>query len=234
MSYDSFASLPEDVQQRIRTVIEPSDQETWVQAPVAALGGKTFLEVINSPGGEAVINDYFGKVEAFEHPSQPSKTSEEDLGHVLHFDTVDLDSNRAGLISAAQRSRLWRRDMLQLAAASACLIGGIVFNVGLFAGWFTAHGKGAGLGLALMAVGVVIGFASALMWLDLSTGRVATVEGQLQTIERASRWGLVYSFEVGGLSFTIPRKAYDQMPAAPMRVYYLRRSQTLLALEPAP
>ena len=49
MSYDSFASLPEDVQQRIRTVIEPSDAETWVQTPVAALGGKTFLEVINGP-----------------------------------------------------------------------------------------------------------------------------------------------------------------------------------------
>jgi hypothetical protein len=52
-------------------------------------------------------------------------------------------------------------------------------------------------------------------------------------VERATRSGSVYSLEVGGLSFNVPRKAYDQMPAARLRVYYLRRSQTLLALEPA-
>jgi len=233
VTYDSFASLPEDVQQRIRAAIEPPDPESWVRTPIAALDGRTFLDVYNGTDGENAAADYFAKVEAFEHPGQKAKTSAGDLGHVLHFDAADLDSNRAGLISTAQRSRLWRRDILQLAGASACLIGGVVFNVGLFVGWFTAHGKGAGLGLAVMAVGVVIGFASALMWLDLSTGRVANVEGQLQMIERPSRWGLVYSFEVGGLSFTIPREAYDQMPATRMRIYYLRRSQTLLALEPA-
>ena len=234
MTYESCASLPDDVQQRIKTVIEPSDPESWIRTPIAALDGRTFLDVYNGANGQAAVADYFAKVEAFEHPGQEAKPSAEDLGNVLHFDAADLDSNRAGLISATQRSRLWRRDMLQLVGASAFLIGGIVFNVGLIAGWFTAQGKGAGLGLALMAVGVVIGFASALMWLDLSTGRVATVEGQLQMIERTTRSGIVYSFEVGGLSFTVPRRAYDQMPATPMRVYYLRRSQTLLSLEPAP
>ncbi len=85
-----------------------------------------------------------------------------------------------------------------------------------------------------MAVGVVIGFASALLWWDLATGQVATSDGQLQMVVQSSRSGMVYSFEVGGRSFTIPRAAYDQIPATPMRVYYLRRSQTLLALEPAP
>jgi len=233
LSYDGFGSLPEDVQQRIRTVIEPADPVSWVQTPIPALEGKTFLDVINSADGKAAVADYFAKVEAFEHPSPKPKPGAEDLGHLLHFDSADLDSNRAGLISASQRSRLWRRDMLQLVGASACLIGGIVFNVGLFAGWFTARGKGAGLGVALMLLGVLIGFASTLLWLDLATGQVSTVQGQLQMVVTASRSGLVHSIQVGGLSFTVSVQVYDHSPATPMRVYYLRRSQTLLALEPA-
>jgi hypothetical protein len=69
---------------------------------------------------------------------------------------------------------------------------------------------------------------------DLATGQVAKVEGRLQMIERATRSGVVYSFEVEGLTFNVPRHAYDQISALLMRVYYLRRSQTLLALETAP
>lgn len=233
MTYASFASLPEEVQERIKTVIEPSDPESWVRTPIAALNGRTFLDTINGGDAEAAIADYFGKVEAFEHPDRGPKAGPVDLGQVLHFEDADLDSNRAGLISPSQRNRLWRRDMLQLVAASACLIGGVLFNVGLVAGWFTAHGKGAGLGLALMAIAVVFGYASALLWLDLATGQVATAQGQLQLVTRATRSGIVYAFEVGGLTFDIPGRAYDQISAVPMRVYYLRRSQTLLALEPA-
>jgi hypothetical protein len=234
MIYDNFASLPEDVQQRIKAVIEPSDAESWVRSPIAALDGRTFLEVINGADGEHAVTNYFERVEAFEHPGPEPKPGSEDLGQLLHFDAADLDANRAGLISASQRSRLWRRDMLQLVAASACLIGGVLFNIGLLAGWFTAHGKGAGLGLALMAVAVVFGYASTLLWVDLATGQVAKVEGRLQMIERATRSGVVYSFEVEGLTFKVPRHAYDQISAVLMRVYYLRRSQTLLALETAP
>ena len=234
MSYDSFGSLPEDVQQRIRTVIEPTDPESWVRTPIPALGGNTFLDVINGADGETAVEDYFAKVEAFEHPRPKPKPGAADLGHLLHFDGADLDSNRAGLISPSQRSRLWRRDMLQLVGASACLIGGIVFNVGLLAGWFAAHGKGAGLGVALMLVGGLIGFASTLLWLDLATGQVSAVQGQLQMVVTAGRSGMVHSIEVGGLSFTVSPQVYDQIPATPMRVYYLRRSRTLLALEPAP
>lgn len=189
--------------------------------------------MINGTDGESAVADYFARVEAFEHPGRKPEPGAEDLGHLLHFDGADLDSNRAGLISASQRKRFWRRDLLQLVAASACLIGGVLFNVGLIAGWFTARGKGAGLGLALMALGVVFGFASALLWLDLATGKVAMVEGQLQMIERSTRSGVVYSFEVGGLTFNVPSQAYGQIPVVPMRVYYLRRSQALLALEPA-
>jgi hypothetical protein len=233
LSYDTFGSLPEDVQQRIRNVIEPTDPESWVRTPIPALEGRTFLDVINGADGETAVADYFAKVEAFEHPGPKPKPGADDLGHLLHFDNADLDSNRAGLISAAQRSRLWRRDVLQLVGASACLIGGIVFNVGLLAGWFTARGKGAALGVVLMFIGGLIGFSSTLLWLDLATGQVSTVQGQLQMVATASRSGMVHSFEVGGLSFTVSLQVYDQIPATPMRVYYLRRSRTLLALEPA-
>jgi len=234
LSYDRFGSLPQGLQERITNVVAPTDPESWVQTPIAALDGRTFLDVLNGEDGESVVADYFAKVEAFEHPGPKPKPGAEDLGHHLHFDDADLDSNRAGMISASQSSRLWRRDMLQLVAGSAFLIGGIAFNVGLLAGWFTARGKGAGLGVALMLVGGLIGFASTLLWLDLATGQVSTVQGQLQMVETAGRSGMVHSFEVGGLSFTVSVQVYDQIPATPMRVYYLRRSRTLLALEPAP
>jgi hypothetical protein len=214
-------------------LIEPSDPESWVRTPIAALDGRTFLEVANGTNGEDAVAAYFGRIEAFEQPYREPNSDWQGLGHTLRFDSADLDSNRADLVSPSQRSRLLRRDMLQLVAASACLIGGVLFNVGLIAGWFTARGKGAGLGLALMALGVVVGFASALLWLDLATGKVAMIEGQLQMIERSTRSGVVCSFQVGGLTFNVPSRAYDQIPAVPMREYYLRRSHALLALEPA-
>jgi hypothetical protein len=37
--YDSFDSLPDDIKSRIRSLIEPSDPEAWVKAPIQALGG---------------------------------------------------------------------------------------------------------------------------------------------------------------------------------------------------
>jgi hypothetical protein len=173
------------------------------------------------------------RVEAFEQAGQKPGSDPENLGQVFHYAEADLDTNRAGLISSSQRSRLWRRDMVQLVAAAACLAGGVLFNVGLLAGWFTAHGKGAILGVALILVGVLFGWSSALLWLDLAGGRVATAEGELRTMERATpRSGNVFSFEIGGLSFSVPRSAYDQVHEGRRRLYYLRRSGTLLALEP--
>ena len=218
------------MQERIKTVIQPADPEVWVRIPIHALGERTFLDSLNGADGERVVADYFKRVEAFE--AVAPRPGPENLGPIFHYTDADLDSNRAGLISSSQRSRLWRRDMLQLVAAAASLVGGALFNVALLAGWFTAHGKGAVLGIALILVGVLFGVMSGALWLDLAGGRVAVAEGELRTTERGTRYGVAYSLEVGGLSFSVPRSAHDQVHGGHRRVYYLRRSGTLLALEP--
>src|SRR5207248_10729810 len=91
---------------------------------------------------------------------------------------------RAGLLSAAQRSRLWRQDVLKMLGAAVCLVAGAMFNVALLAGWMTAHGRGAALGVSLILVGLILAVWSAVTWLDLMPGSVLTAEGYLRPTER--------------------------------------------------
>lgn len=175
---------------------------------------------------------YFASVEAFER-EQSGKSPMEDLGAILHFDGADLDANRAGQLSPQQRSRLWHRDELQLAGAGVSMAGGVAFNVALLAGWMTVHGKGAGLGVSLMLIGGMFGWTSRLLWLDLAAGNVATLEGDLTTTSTSSRSGMSYYFVISGKRFGVPRAAFAEVREGPRRLYCLRRSGTLLSVEPA-
>src|SRR5579859_574188 len=155
------------------------------------------------------------------------------IAEALQFDGADLDSNRAGLISSSQHRRLWRRDAWQLAGAAACLLAGGVFNVALLAGWMgTVRGKGAGLGLALMAIGVILGYASVTLWLDLLPRRVATAEGSADLEETRGRSGAQYFVRIADARFNVPLQVYSEVGPGRWRAYYLQRSNTLLSLEP--
>src|SRR5579859_3384528 len=145
------------------------------------------------------------------------------IAEALQFDGADLDSNRAGLISSSQHRRLWRRDALQLAGAAACL---------LAVGMGTVRGKGAGLGLALMAIGVILGYASVTLWLDLLSRRVATAEGSADLEETRGRSGAQYFVRIADARFNVPLQVYSEVGPGRWRAYYLQRSNTLLSLEP--
>lgn len=231
--YESFASLPDDVQERIKMLVAPAVPEQWVRTPIAALDNETFLDVMNRDGGIDIARRYFEQVEAFERPSQAN--GPEDLGHVFHFDAADLDANRAGLISGPQRSRLLRQDVVKLAAAAACLIAGTVFNIGLVVGWMPFHGRGVALGLVLWVVGVILAVLSGQLWLDLARGTVTAAAGDLRSTERASsgRYGpsIHYFFEIDGQSFEVSRVAHDQVHEGKRRLYYLPRSRTVLSVD---
>lgn len=231
--YDTFDSLPGDIQGRIKTLIEPPDPETWVKAPIPAFDGRTFLDVINGDDGQEVAARYFDDVEAFERPGHQS--SSEDLGRIFHFSEADLDSNRAGLLSPGQRTRLWRQDMLKMLGAAVCLVAGVLFNIALLAGWITAHGRGAGLGVALIVLGLVIAVWSAETWLDLAAGTVLTADGYLRATERiaSGRYGptTTYCFEIAGQTFDVPKEAHDEVHQGKRRLYYLRRTRTVLSVD---
>lgn len=175
---------------------------------------------------------YFASVEAFEHELS-GKAPVEDLGAVLHFDSADLDSNRAGQISPKQRTRLWHRDELQMAGAGVSMVGGIAFNVALLTGAMTVHGKGAGIGVSLMLIGGIFGWTSWLLWLDLAAGNVASVEGDLTTTTTSTRSGMSYFFVIAGKRFGVPREAFAEVREGSRRVYYLRHSGALLSIEPS-
>ncbi|TMC83352.1 MAG: hypothetical protein E6J06_08820 [Chloroflexi bacterium] len=232
--YDGFDSLPDDIQSRITSLIEPSDPEAWVRSPIQALDGRSFLEAINSDDGEKTVAHYFDSVETFERPTlQPGP---ENLRQIFHFDDADLDSNRAGLLSAAQRSRLWRQDVLKMLGAAVCLVAGVMFNVALLAGWMTAHGRGAALGVSLILVGLILAVWSAETWLDLMPGSVLTAEGYLRPTERivSGRYGpsTIYCIEIGNQTFDVPMAAHDAIREGKRRLYYLHRTRTVLSVDP--
>lgn len=120
-----------------------------------------------------------------------------------------------------------------MAGAAVCLIGGTAFNVALVAGWMgTIHGRGAGLGVAAMLLGGILGWSSWLLWLDLAAGNVVPLEGNLTTTTTSTRSGTNYYFVVAGKRFGVPHEAFADVREGKRRLYYLRRSATLLSIEP--
>lgn len=213
-----------------------------MRTPIPDLGSRTFLDVINDAGGERSVSDYFDRVSAFEDKVAPLASGRataqraagpENLGPLLHFDDADLDANRAGVLSESQRKRLWRFEMLKVAGAAICLVGGALFNVALIAGWMTARGRGAGAGLGLMLIGIVLAAISAATWLDLAQGKVITAEGDLGVGEQVTRLSTIHYFTVNGMNFNVSKAAHDELREGRRRVYYLRRTMTLLSIEPS-
>ena len=233
--YATFDSLPDDIQTRIRTVIQPHDPEAWVKTPIQALDGRSFLDVVNRDDGKQAIAHYFERVEAFERPTRQSGS--EDLGTIFHFDGADLDANRAGLLSAAQRSRVWRQDIWRILGAAVCLVVGTAYTIGELAGWIPVptRGRGAILGIALILLGLLLAVWSAQTWLDLANGNVLVADGYLRPTERiaSGRYGAstVYCFDIGGQTFDVPKDAHDAVREGKSRLYYLRHTRTVLSID---
>ena len=150
------------------------------------------------------------------------------MEQALHFSETDLEANRAGRLTATQRARLWGQDWIKLLAGASCLAVGVVFQIGVFVGWMPVHGRGAALGFGLIALGVIVLAISALQSLDLINGSVSTAEGVLGFGDAP----LLYQVVVNGVTFNVPKTVFDTVTEVRWRVYYLRRSQTVLSMEP--
>jgi hypothetical protein len=232
--YRDYASLPPELQLRIQTVVEPKDPDTWVQTPIDALGGQTLLEALNADGGEETINRYFAGVEAFE--KSLSTKPAEDLGAIFNFDQHDLEENRAGRISDAQRRRLWRIEVWRLIGFVAAIAGGLLVSTALIAGWLRGDLRDSATAGALMLIGVLLAVYSWESWLDIAGGAVQSLEGDLLTTESVTtgRYGSTsYQFEIARQKFTVPKAAWDQVREGRRRVYFLPRTRALLSVEPA-
>ena len=59
--YDSFVSLPMWAKNAILKFCS-DDGDTWATKPIPALDGKSFVEVMNSDGGEAKARSYLKNV----------------------------------------------------------------------------------------------------------------------------------------------------------------------------
>lgn len=235
-TYSDFASLPDDIQGRIEALIAPVDPELWVNAPIAALGDRTFLETLNGDDGAVEIARYFADVEAFERPHRLAAA--QDLSSVFGFNQTDLEANRGGHLSVGQRRRLWRVELWRLAGTLISLAAGVGFSLAVAVGWMhTTTLRGAVPGLALVLVGILLGVWSYEAWLDLASGRVLTVEGDMRSTEEISsgRYGTYFHYllDVGGKTFEVSRGAWERVGQARMRVYFLPRTNKLLSLEPS-
>ena len=160
-----------------------------------------------------------------------------DLGWILNFKEADLEANRAGQISVSQGRRLWRQEILKLVVAFVLLVGGSLSIVSYEAGWIavSTKAKGVAVGVVLLLFGALFVWMSAVLWLDLLTGQVSTVEDEVRPHEaNTGRGGPVYSLNLPGLSFRVPYAAFNEVQQRPgrRRVHYLKRSKTLLSIEP--
>jgi hypothetical protein len=230
--YRDLASLSSDVQERIKTLIDPKDPEQWVSTPIVALNGQTFLEPIKADGGD-VIDRYFADLASFEQSL--SGRPPENLGAVFSFDQADLEANRAGRVSDAQRRRLWRLELARLIGFVASTAAGLLLSAALITGADRRY-RDVGLAAVLILLGVALAVWSWEAWLDILSGSVESVEGDLRTTQDVTvgRYGsTTYCFAVNGRKFPVPKPAWDQVREGRRRVYCLPRTRAILSVEPA-
>jgi hypothetical protein len=155
--------------------------------------------------------------------------SEANLEHALHFGEGDLQANRDGRLSSSQRARLWGQDWFKLLTGTLCLVAGAAFQVGVLEGWTHVQGRGAALGFAVIAVGLMVLAISALQSLDLMSGKVSVEDGELHWAGSS----LLYQLVINGVTFNVPKTVYDTVNKGHWRIYYLHRSQTVVSMEPS-
>jgi len=61
--YDMFHDIPENIRLRLAAFSSPERREAWINKPVAALGGRSILETLNSEEGEKKLDEYLLKIE---------------------------------------------------------------------------------------------------------------------------------------------------------------------------
>ena len=180
------------------------------------------------------------------------------LQRANRFTLADLEQNRNGKISEAQRTRLWLRPLKPIRYTGAALLGWLFVCVVVralvpsFVLWFLAV-KGVGIalvgGVTLACVGAflvsVLKGASTMTLLvaDLNAGKAACTEGRV-SVSREDEGGLGlarlygetntnYWYVVNNEYFEVEAEAHAALPhRVQFRLYYTPKSKLLLSLEP--
>lgn len=168
-------------------------------------------------------------------PSRAQST----LMRALKFNEHDLEANRAGTMSDAQRERLGPAQFSSLVFAvigiHAVLIVGILGAIAIMTGetalWIVMFAV-LGLGLVPFVLMRNEGNLRPAVKNDVSQGKVAQVEG-MATLEIKKGRYTYYELSLGATTFRISSKAYGAFrQGEAYRAYYLPTSETLLTAEP--
>ena len=181
-----------------------------------------------------------------------------ELARANCFTMADLEQNRKGKISDAQRTRLMLQPLLPVRYTGGALLGWLLCVLVVRAVvpriilWFLAM-KGIGIalvgGVTLACVGVFLvsvlkaAGAMARLMADLKAGKAACIEGRV-SVSREDEGGLGlarlygetntnYWYVVNNEYFEVEAEAHAALPhRVQFRLYYTPKSKLLLSLEP--
>jgi len=171
-------------------------------------------------------------------PAQVRNSICEILAQANHFTIEDLEHNRNGEVTQAQRMKpLGQVIMGGFFGLIALVFGGLFF----FPAWSNAGRSDAMAAMLIPAVVVGI-FLLVSGWmvinglLDMSISTLDQVEGSGYKEKRTSRGknrSTSYYYVIGGQSFQVNRTAYTALiDNLNYRVYYLPRTKKLVSIEP--
>jgi Protein of unknown function (DUF2384) len=66
--YQHFTDLPGEMRDQIVSEAAPADPEAWVHQAIPALGGRSFLEALDSPGGRSTVAEYLTRLQEMTDP----------------------------------------------------------------------------------------------------------------------------------------------------------------------
>jgi hypothetical protein len=163
------------------------------------------------------------------------------LAEANGFDGADLEANRRGALTPAQRRRLGSDSRVVLTFAAICAAMGLVFGIVAATTWHLRNGIGTGTAAVAAAWLLVAGatlIRSRQVRDESAAPHIARYEGRIikQTSAqvppaRARTAAYFYSFE--GAQLPVGQEGYEALDESiPYRIYYLVRTQQLLSMEP--
>lgn len=177
------------------------------------------------------------------------------LCSTLGFSLADLDANRRGMLSNAQRRRLFSQLFVSIVLSLIGLVisGGLIVLVivGIWNGSIPLSVR-TDLPLSTAIVNLLMGgfivliilslFGICLRYLTVSVGRrsneiwrapVQDIVDHLRRREESDDGSTSYYFDIGQISFSVSEDAYKAVVNRVLyRVYYLASSKTLVSVEP--
>jgi hypothetical protein len=159
------------------------------------------------------------------------------------YDEADLEANRQGALTPAQRRRLGADSRVVLTFSSIFATMGVAFGIVAAVTWHLGNGVGTGtaaVAAACLLVAVATVMRSRQVRAESAAPHIALYEGRIikQTAAqvppaRARTAAYFYAFE--GTQLPVGPEGYEVLDESiPYRIYYLIRTQQLLSMEPMP